>query len=310
MILSNLYRDTRARVTTTLAALTLAGGIALASPVYSQDIPEGTTPTEFVGPVENYEYQGPKEFRERYGEAAFKDLMSIQSKYQTAIHAEGTALGDSAQAKVLSYIGEENLRSIDAFVNEVKMEAFGFYVQNAPTIEELARDVEAAFNGSTEGLEANIEKYMPVVEGALNLARENATEFYVENQDLVDGFVADVQATFSDSELVAASNEYQQGMQETLVTQFMGFYERNKPLMEQILGDAEATISDPEFRGTLEGYNDKMGRVVLKQVMGEDFAAQVDSVEIIIEQLAEQQGIEIQDLIEELERQRALEKGF
>lgn len=315
MSLSNLYKSTRTRVATSLAALTLAGGIAVASPVLGQDYlsgePINAEGTEvFIGPIEEYQFQGNEDFRARYGEEAFQDLQAIQGKYAKAMQAEGTKLNQAAQMKALNYIGLENILKAQAFATEVQGEFSEFLSQYSTEIEGITRDVQAALEGSTEGLEANIEKYMPVIEEGIAFVRDNATEYYQENQEFVDRVVADAKSTFSSPELAAAAEQYQTGMKETLTTQFMDFYERNKPLVDKILGDAQATVTDPEFLGELDMHSDAMRRAFLKEVMGDEFAAQVDSVEVRIERLAIQQDADIQELINELEAKRALEKGF
>jgi len=309
MVLSNLYKSTKTKVATSLAALTLAGGIVIATPVYGRNIPNPTQ-TEFTAQVDTYDYEGPREFRDRYGEIAFQELMNIQQKYQLAMQSEGVALTDSAKTKVISYLGEENIENIESFVAEVQQEAMGFVIQNAPTIQGLVTDVEAALNGNTDGLEANIEKYIPVIQGAVNLAKENVTEFYQDNQVFVDRIVADVQATFNDPELIAAINEYQQGMKVTLTTQFIDFYQRNEQLMQRILGDARSTFTDEEFLGEIQIHQDVLGRAILKGIMGKEFVVQADSAEVRIERLDQQLNREIHDLIERLEKQRALQKDF
>jgi hypothetical protein len=308
MQLSNLYKNTKARVATGLVTLTLAGTLAVATPAYGKEVIE--TNQEYIAPVQTHAYQGPKDFKDRYGEEAFKELKNIQQKYANAIEAESTPLELAAQMKIVNYVGLENIMKAQLFVSEVEQEFNIYLTQNAPTIQNIAQDVEDAINGNTSGLEANLEKYMPVIEDAINLAKENAVEYYQENQEFVDRIVTDAKATLNDSELIAASEEFQQNIKETLTTQVMEFYGRNEQVFQQIIGDAQETITDPEFIGKLQSHQNTMNKVLINGIMGEEFAAQIDTMEVRIERLTTQKDQEIENLIEKLEIQRASEKGF
>ncbi len=309
-MISDFYKSTKGRIAASLATLTLAGALTVATPIRGQDIPEETAQEVFIGPVEQYEYQGPKEFKARYGEAAFQELQGIQQKYAKAMQAENAALSQAAQMQVVSYIGLENLMKAQLFAQEVMQEFNAYAAQNDSLVQGITRDVQAALEGSTEGLEENLEKYLPVVEGAINLAKENALEYYQENQEFVDKVIADAEATLNNPELKAASEEFQTNVTERATTQFMEFYQRNKPVIDKLLQDAEATVIDEAFWSDIQKYQDSMKDVLVERVMGEEFAAEVDSMEVRVERLATQQNLEIQELINKLERQRALEKGF
>ena len=99
-------------------------------------------------------------------------------------------------------------------------------------------------------------------------------------------------------------------MKVTLTTQFIDFYQRNEQLMQRILGDARSTFTDEEFLGEIQIHQDVLGRAILKGIMGKEFVVQADSAEVRIERLDQQLNREIHDLIERLEKQRALQKDF
>lgn len=268
--IQTLYNTTKARALTGLAVATLAGGLTVANPAYSQTETPLTTQEQ---------------------------VDQVRAKYLAEIKAHGDSLGIAAQQKVMSYFTQEQLQIVEQFVGELQAGLTQTYLTNMQTIESMVEDVKVAIEGQDfSGLEENLETYKATIMEFVDVVREEGLGFYQENKPWIDQTIEDAKRTFTDPEFVAKMKEYDEGMKRTWSGKFSEIYEANRPLLDQMLEDVKTRFQDPEFLTQVEAHQDSMQRLLVGTLMGEDFLDKVENMEAQVDSLSTQMELEIREI--------------